>query len=91
MAITVEFFGIPRVRAGVQRMEMHPECGAAKLSEILREVAQRIPGFAEACMSEDGLGEHFIASIDGERFIRDEDVLIEDQRTVLILSADAGG
>ena len=90
MAITVEFFGIPRVRAGLERVELHLD-GSAKLSEVLQQLAQRVPSFAESCMNESGLGDHCIASIDGEQFVRDDDVLIEDQRTVFILSADAGG
>ena len=33
----------------------------------------------------------YIASIDGQCFVQDDDVVIDDQESLLILSADAGG
>lgn len=91
MTITVEFFGIPRVRAGLERVSVFPDRESAMLSEVLAEVAEQIPTFATACMSNNKLDDHFLVSVDGEVFVRDHDVLIEEDRTVYILSADAGG
>lgn len=91
MAITVEFFGIPRVRAGLERVEIPVVRQSVRLSEILAKVAEQLPNFAESCMQGDRLSEHCIASIDGTQFVRDEDVEVEDHRTIILLSADAGG
>jgi molybdopterin converting factor small subunit len=91
MAITVEFFGIPRVRAGLERVDVPVMKKTAMLSEVLASLAQRLPGFAESCMQGDRLSEHCIASIDGAQFLGAEDIEIEDHRTIILLSADAGG
>ena len=91
MTITVEFYGIPRARAGIERLEIQLGGDSVTLSTILDEVAKLAPRFAETCMNERRLNSHCIASIDGERFVDNDDALIEDDRTVFILSADAGG
>ena len=91
MAITVEFFGIPRARAGLERVDVPVKEKGAMLSEVLADLAQRLPGFAESCMQGNRLSEHCIASIDGTQFLGDEDVEIDDHRTIILLSADAGG
>jgi hypothetical protein len=91
MAIVVEFFGIPRVRAGVERVEVLRGRESASVSEILSEVAKQFPDFAETCMTNRRLRTGFIASIDGQCFVQDDDMVVDRQQSVLILSADAGG
>jgi len=91
MAITVEFFGIPRVRAGLERVVVLPNRSSAMLSEILEHVASQLPTFADACMTNNKLDDHYLVSLDGEEFIHEGDALIEENRTIYILSADAGG
>ena len=91
MAIVVEFFGIPRVRAGIERVEVLHGRKSATLSEILTEVAERFPEFAENCMTDRRLRNGFIASIDGQCFVQDDNTVVGRQQSVLILSTDAGG
>lgn len=91
MTIVVEFFGIPRLRAGVERAEVLPGHESAALSEVLRDVGEQFPDFAAACMTNRRLRTGFIASIDGQCFVQDDDVVVDRQQAVLILSADAGG
>ena len=91
MAITVEFFGIPRVRAGLERVVVLPDRNSAMLSEVLEHVADQLPTFADGCMTDKKLDDHFLVSLDGEEFIHEGDALIQENRTVYILSADAGG
>lgn len=84
----VEFYGIPRMRAGVAAVEL-PE--VATLGDALRELARRFPEFARDCLQEGELSRQCIANLDGARFVRDRATPLADGRVLLILSADAGG
>ena len=90
MSITVEFFGIPRARAGVAQVEVLPDKRSAKFSEVLQALADTLPDFADACMTDLELNQHCIANIEGRKFVNG-DAVIGEQQTVYILSADAGG
>ena len=89
MSIEVEFFGIPRLRAGTERVAIATD-RALRLSDIFRAVSVECPTFAGACLHGNQLRDGFLASIDGEVFTQD-DVLVECGKSVLIVSADAGG
>ena len=92
MAIQVEFFGIPRARAGVACATTMEGRSAATLAEVLTDVADRFPEFAADCMVEQGkLREGFVVSVDGQCFVSNDQVTITQGQSVLILSADAGG
>jgi molybdopterin converting factor small subunit len=82
----VEFFGIPRVRAGVAGMKMH----ANTLGQLLVSLAVEVPAMTELI---DGrrLRASFVANLNGDRFIRDPETALSENDRVLILSADAGG
>ncbi len=91
MAIVVEFYGIPRARAGVQQTQVLDGRESASLREILTEVAAHYPDFGANCVNDGKLRDGFVASVDGDEFIRDEDSRIASGQSLLILSADAGG
>ncbi len=92
MTIEVEFFGIPRARAGVASLSVLPGCHSATIGEILRELAIACPEFAESCLSrERELLDGYVISVDGRCFVSDAELAIKPEQTVLILSADAGG
>lgn len=91
MAIVVEFFGIPRARTGVKQIQVLAGCDSASISEVLAEVANQYPDFGTSCVSEGKLLGGFVASINGDQFIRDEETRVASGQSLLILSADAGG
>ena len=93
MRVTVEFFGIPRLRAGRADWELHlPQHEqSATLAEILTALAEELPGFARDCLDGGRLRDGYIANINGSRFVSDPAAKIADGETLLILSADAGG
>ena len=91
MAIVVEFFGIPRARAGVERVEVADERFQMPLSEVLLALAKQLPDFAESCLDGSQLRANFIASIDGQCFVHGDEAMVSSGQSVLILSADAGG
>jgi molybdopterin converting factor small subunit len=82
----VEFFGIPRERAGVSEVELH----ARTLGEVCGALAARFPSLHEL-ITADGLHPTVAASVNGDVFVRDLDTALAAGDRLLILSADAGG
>jgi molybdopterin converting factor small subunit len=82
----VEFFGVPRERAGVSELEVH----ADTLGQLLGALAERVPSLSEI-IQRDRLHPAFVANLNGDRFVTDPDTPLRASDSVLILSADAGG
>lgn len=86
----VEFFGLPRERAGVSAMEIQ----AATLGQLLKNLAAQVPPMSQF-ISSNGQGARlhptFAANLNGDRFVTDPETPLRDDDHVLILSADAGG
>jgi molybdopterin converting factor small subunit len=86
----VEFFGIPRERAGVSHLEVQ----AGTLGQLLGTLAARIPALGNVLAADqcaDRLHPAFVANLNGDRFVSDPATPLHDNDRVLILSADAGG
>lgn len=90
MKILVEFFGIPRQRAGRASMEISLD-EPATLGDALQSIANALPEFGRHCLSGDRLRENYIANLGGQRFVTDPAAEISNGDSLLILSADAGG
>jgi molybdopterin converting factor small subunit len=83
----VEFFGVPRLRAGVP--EVHVTAGT--VGEALGAVAELFPALGPLFTADGQLSPHYLLSLDGVRFdVRLTDEMQEGAR-LLLLSADAGG
>ena len=82
----VEFFGVPRERAGMSRLEMQ----ADTLGQLLEDLAAGIPSLGEM-IGADRLHPAFVANLNGDRFVTDPATPLGENDCVLILSADAGG
>ena len=82
----VEFFGIPRERAGIAEFELQAET----LGQLLNVLVVRFPSFREVVQSGQ-LRSPFLANLNGDRFISDPATRLSESDYVLILSADAGG
>lgn len=87
MALTVEFYGIARRRAGTDQTILQ----ANTLGDVLVELAVEFPEFARDCADGRTLRAGFRANVDGIRFISDPDTPLTDAQTLLIMTADAGG
>ncbi len=87
MPVHLEFFGIPRQRAGVAGLVVE----GGILREALQAACRELPGLAE-CLSDDGeLSTSCLANLNGKQFTRDGQTRLNDGDQVLILSADVGG
>jgi molybdopterin converting factor small subunit len=86
----VEFFGVPRQRAGLAGIEMNAET----LGQLLTTLAAQIPSFGKF-IDTDGRGSHlhpaFVANLNGDQFVSDPRTPLAENDCVMILSADAGG
>jgi molybdopterin converting factor small subunit len=82
----VEFFGVPRERAGMSGLEVQ----ADTLGQLLGTLAVRFPSL-DQLLSANRLHPAFVANLNGERFISDPETALGKDDCVLILSADAGG
>jgi molybdopterin converting factor small subunit len=87
MPVKVEFYGIPRSRAGVS--ETMAEGGT--VGEVLEDLARRLPQLAKSCIDGRHLKKGYTLNLGGERFVRDPDDRLSDGDVVLFMSLDAGG
>jgi molybdopterin converting factor small subunit len=84
--VTVEFFGVPRARAG--RAELAVE--AATVAEALAAVERACPGL-KGLVRSGRLAPHYLLSVNGTEFIGDLQRPLGLKDRLLLLSADAGG
>ncbi len=82
----VEFFGIPRERAGLSEVEIE----ARTLGQLLGMLSERFPSFADL-MTARGLHPSLAANLNGELFVSDLATALAADDHLLILSADVGG
>ncbi len=85
--VIVEFYGIPRQRAG--RAELTVPAGT--LGEVLAAVERSCPGLPNLVQSDGRLTPHYLLSINGRRFVNNLQQPVEAGQRLLLLSADAGG
>ena len=90
--VTVEFYGIPRLKTEVPTVSLQAE----SLQEVFEQLAESFPLFESHCLlrSEDGawgLKKSFLMSRNGLTFDHSQKNELQDQDTIMILSADAGG
>ncbi len=85
--VTVEFYGVPRLRAG--RAELAVAAGT--VAEVLAAVEQSCPGLVGLVGPGGRVDPHYLLSLDGRRFVTDWQESLEAGERLLLLSADAGG
>ena len=86
-AVTVEFFGVPRQRAGRAQLVV----SAGTIIETLKQVGQACPALNDLVQAGGKLAPHYALSLNGQKFLRDLDQLLTPGDRLLLLSADAGG
>lgn len=83
----VELYGLARARAGRACVDVP----AGSLAEVLAAAARSCPGLVPDVIRGDALSPGFVASRNGDAFLRDPSAAIRPRDTLLILSSDAGG
>ncbi len=87
MSVRIEFYGIPRKRAGVEALEID----ASDVGTALTQIAERLPEFAKSCLENGNLRPGYVANVNGKTFTTDPNTPLHTGDCLLILSADAGG
>jgi molybdopterin converting factor small subunit len=91
ITLEIEFFGVPRQRAGTARTALSLPGEQARLADALYQLARTLPGFAACCVDGQRLCPAYIVNVGGERFVTDPDFVLHSGDALLIMSADAGG
>lgn len=94
--IHVEFYGIPRRRAGAASVVLAFDENPVPLAALIGRLAQQFPQLNGECIAGGQFCRGYIANINGEAFAGGtnapcQDTPLNDGDRVLLLSADAGG
>jgi hypothetical protein len=85
--VTIELYGVCRLRAGVGKVAVN----ATTLSEALDELSLACPGLDGPVIGRGLVHPAFRLSLNGERFVSDPDTPLTENDVLLLLSADVGG
>ena len=85
--VTVEFYGIPRQRAGQAELTVV----ARTVGDMLAAVRHACPGLGDLVSSTGRISPYLRISLDGQRFLENSGEKLAPGDRILILSADAGG
>ena len=85
--VEIEFYGIPRLRAGTNRLRLD----ASSVGQALRELARVCPALADSVLGDGRVQQAYRLSLNGERFISDPQTPLTEGDILLLLSADVGG
>lgn len=85
--VTIELFGVPRLRAGMGRVDVE----AGSVGEALARLAGACPALAGAVIEGDRVHPAYRLSLNGERFVDDPSTALVEGDALLLLAADVGG
>jgi hypothetical protein len=85
--IDVEFYGVPRLRAGISRLRLE----ASSLGQALLELGRVLPALENTVLHHGMIQEAYKLSLNGERFVSDPETALRPGDVLLLLSADVGG
>ena len=83
----VEFYGLPRERAGRPVLVV----SAATARDALSQVVAHCPRLDPLLTADGRLDPHYLLSVNGERFLADLEEPLPAAARLLLLSADSGG
>jgi len=83
--ITIELYGVPRLRAGTARLTV----AGSSVGEAIDAMSVAFPSLHVFANGE--LHPAYKLSLNGERFVSDRATPLNDGDTLLLLSADVGG
>jgi molybdopterin converting factor small subunit len=85
--IAIEFYGVPRLRAGTRMVRLE----ASTIRQALRELGRVCPALEDSVLRQGTIHEAYRLSLNGERFVSDVDTAVHEGDVLLLLSADVGG
>jgi hypothetical protein len=85
--VTIELFGIPRQRAGLEQITVQ----ASTLADAVCQLEVSCPRLAGMIQANGTLSPQYLLSLNGVRFVGDLRMKLPVKARLLLLSADAGG
>jgi len=85
--ITIELFGVPRLRAGSAEITVE----ARSLGEAVRALAVACPALEPSVIQDGKLLAHYLVALNGRQLTADPDTPLSPGDTLVLLSADGGG
>ena len=89
--VEVEFYGVPRQRAGVDRVQLAFTAASVAAADVIKVLERRFPDLQNGCLQNGWLHASCTANVDGCDFISDPETRLLCGQTLLVMSADAGG
>ena len=85
--VTIELFGVPRLKARTVRVEVE----AATLADALHGLGRACPALLGAFDAGGRIHPAYRLSLNGDRFVTEPDTPLTEGDVLLLLSADVGG
>ena len=85
--VTIELFGVPRLRAGRDSLEVE----AHSLGEAFRALGEACPALTPSVVEGDRLKPSYMIAVNGIQFTADPATSLSAGDMLVLLSADAGG
>ena len=85
--VTIELFGIPRLRAGVGKLTVE----AATVGSALDALAKACPALEGSVLAGGTLHPAYTLNLNGERFVADPGTPLADGESLIVLTVDVGG
>lgn len=85
--ITVELYGVPRLRAGTGRVTLD----APTLAAALDGLGRLCPALDGPVIAQGRVRPAYRLSLNGDRFVSEPDTPLADGDVLLLLAADVGG
>jgi molybdopterin-guanine dinucleotide biosynthesis protein A len=86
-SVMVEFFGVPRLRAGLPGLEVR----AGNLGDALLELGHACPALLGTVLNGREVLAEYAVNLNGEQFIRDPATPLHKGDSLILLSIDVGG
>lgn len=85
--VTIELFGVPRLRAGRDAVQV----AAQTLGEALRALGATCPALTPSVVDSGKLGACYLVAVNGTQFSADPSLPLADGDVVVLIASDAGG
>ncbi len=87
VVITIELFGVPRLRAGTAQVRLD----AASLATALGGLGRLCPALDGPVIAGGALHPAYLACLNGQNFVSDPATPLADGDVLLVMAADVGG
>jgi molybdopterin-guanine dinucleotide biosynthesis protein A len=85
--VTVELYGVPRLRAGVDRVTVE----AASVGAAVEALGRACPTLEGSVLQGNAPHPAYVLNLNGDRFVSDPGTPLSDGDSLLVLSVDVGG